>query len=480
MKPRTLGYLCFAFISLLWGTTYLVAHIGVKHFPAFLFTGARQLTAGLILLAILKVAKVPFNWNWKNIYPQLIAGTLIVTLGNGLVTLAVRYIPSGLCALLCTLIPMNMILISLFLEKGQKMNRFIWTGLLFGLAGMACIFRDNLADLGKAEYLGGILLTIVATICWSAGSVYSKTVKISVHSMYKAALQMAAGGIVLLVISAVGENWEAVQSPDRSTMLAWLYLTLLGSVAAFAAYQYALQVLPSGFVSTYAYINPLIAVLLGKMVLDERLTWYTALAFALTAIGVYTVTRGYKYKPVKNAAITIEDYRPEWKHHFEQLNKAWLEEYYTVEPVDKWVLENPEEAILEKGGKILFAVQNGQVIGTVAIRPAGNNCYELTKMAVHKENQGQGAGKLLCNGAIEMAASLGAQKIVLFSQSRLLPALHIYRQLGFRDIPLETGIYARADVKMELILPHTPQTIICSREEAYVTDINSSFSNQKI
>jgi len=294
MQPKTIGYLSFAFIALIWGTTYLVTRIGVTHYPPFLFTGIRQLAAGIILFLLLQAFKVKFSWAWKDIYPQLIAGFLIIALGNGLTSWGVKYIPSGLSALLCTLIPMNMTLISLGLEKNQKVNGLIILGLLTGLTGMFFIFRDNIVDLSRPEYLAGILITVFATICWSIGSIYSKTAKSSSNPLYKAAIQMVAGGVALLATSASTENWQTVSWPGTEAIWALLYLTLLGSVAAFAAYQYALQVLPSGLVAVYAYINPVIAVLLGYFFMGERLTWYTAAAFLFTVAGVFMLNSGYK------------------------------------------------------------------------------------------------------------------------------------------------------------------------------------------
>lgn len=150
--------------------------------------------------------------------------------------------------------------------------------------------------------------------------------------------------------------------------------------------------------------------------------------------------------------IKFVDYRPEYGYYFEKYNKAWLEEYFTVEPIDKWVLENPEEAILNDGGKIYFAEYKGQIIGTVALKWYEPGVLELTKMAVDKEARGLGAGKVLCKSAIEKAKELGAEKLILYSQTSLEPAIEIYRQLGFQEVPLEKGKYERADIKMELDL----------------------------
>lgn len=149
--------------------------------------------------------------------------------------------------------------------------------------------------------------------------------------------------------------------------------------------------------------------------------------------------------------ISILSYTPEYNIHFERLNKAWLEEYFEVEPIDAYVLSNPEEAILKDGGSILFAAWNEKIIGAVALKYISPGSYELTKMAVDKAFQGIGAGKLLCIAAIEQAKTLHAKELTLYSQSSLKAAIGIYRKLGFTDIPVDSK-YNRADVKMILIL----------------------------
>ena len=145
-------------------------------------------------------------------------------------------------------------------------------------------------------------------------------------------------------------------------------------------------------------------------------------------------------------------YRPELQPHFERLNKAWLNKYFTVEPLDEYVLSNPEAAILNDGGKILFATYGDEIIGTVALKKKGDETMELTKMAVDEKYQGMGAGKLLCQSAIAEARLLGVKRLVLFTQKDLDTALAIYRKLGFQEIPLEAGVYQRANGMMALRL----------------------------
>lgn len=154
--------------------------------------------------------------------------------------------------------------------------------------------------------------------------------------------------------------------------------------------------------------------------------------------------------------IEIIEFQNEYKSFFEAFNKAWIEEYYTIEPTDKNVLENPEEAILKNGGRILFAKHQDKIIGTVALKKMDNGIFELTKMAVDKNARGIGAGKLLCKSAIEEAKKMNAQTVILYSNTRQSVAINIYRQMGFTELPVEKGAYERADIKMELSLTGIP------------------------
>lgn len=147
--------------------------------------------------------------------------------------------------------------------------------------------------------------------------------------------------------------------------------------------------------------------------------------------------------------IEIIDYKPKYAVYFDRFNRDWLEEYFSIEPIDKFVLENPEEAIINKGGKIFFAQYNDNIIGTVAVMYHENEIYELTKMAVDKSFRGIGGGKILCQASIDYVRNLGANKLILYSQTGLKAAIGIYFKLGFKEIPLDRK-YKRANIKMQI------------------------------
>ncbi|MDB5003344.1 MAG: family N-acetyltransferase [Mucilaginibacter sp.] len=149
--------------------------------------------------------------------------------------------------------------------------------------------------------------------------------------------------------------------------------------------------------------------------------------------------------------LKLIDYELKYQPYFEKFNKAWLEEYFTVEAFDKYVLENPDEAIIKAGGKIYFAKAGETIIGTVGLRFIEDGVFELTKMAVDKNYRGGGAGKFLCQAGIDKAREMGLKRLILYSNRRLENAIHIYHKLGFTEIPVLPGTYERSDIMMEII-----------------------------
>lgn len=149
----------------------------------------------------------------------------------------------------------------------------------------------------------------------------------------------------------------------------------------------------------------------------------------------------------------IMEYDAKYKDDFKKLNYEWLEKYFKIEPIDKILLANPEKEILAKGGFVFFAVENGEALGTVALLKISDIIYEVGKMAVNEKYQGKGIGKLLLNECLKIAENEKLHKLVLYSHSKLAPALKLYHSVGFRNVEVEENThYERADVKMELIL----------------------------
>ena len=153
----------------------------------------------------------------------------------------------------------------------------------------------------------------------------------------------------------------------------------------------------------------------------------------------------------------IVSYRPEHQPYFERFNKAWIEKYFWLEEIDKYVLENPGEAVIGEGGAILMATYNGEVAGTVALKKVNDEVYEFTKMAVDEQFRRKGIAEALSYASFAKATELGPNKVILYSNTLLKGAILMYRKLGFKEVPAEQGIYKRSDIKMEILLNNIPQ-----------------------
>jgi ribosomal protein S18 acetylase RimI-like enzyme len=148
--------------------------------------------------------------------------------------------------------------------------------------------------------------------------------------------------------------------------------------------------------------------------------------------------------------ITIVPYEAIYQPYFEKFNRQWIEAWFTMEPVDEYVLTNPEEAILKDGGAILMAIYNGSVAGTVGLRKVNDQVFEFTKMAVGEAFRRKGIAEALSYASFKKAKELGATKVILYSNTKNANAIKLYEKIGFKHLPVENDVYARANVKMEI------------------------------
>jgi len=148
--------------------------------------------------------------------------------------------------------------------------------------------------------------------------------------------------------------------------------------------------------------------------------------------------------------INIVEYQDHHQPYFEKFNRDWIEKYFIMEPIDEFVLTDPEEALVKPGGAILMATYDGEVAGTVALRKVDDTTYEFTKMAVVNKFQRRGIAEALSYASFKKAKELGADKVILYSNSRLTPAIRLYEKFGFKHLPSGIGEYKRSDVKMEI------------------------------
>jgi drug/metabolite transporter (DMT)-like permease len=290
LTENTKAIIAWLNVCVIWGTTYLVIRIGVGHMPPMLFAGIRWVIAGGIFIAVLK-------WRGRSlpkaneIVHLAVVGFTLIGFGNGLVVFAEQWIPSGLAALVITTVPFFMVGMETLIPRGPKLNATILTGLIMGLGGVCLIFGEDIKYLTDPNNLIGVLALLGAVIFWSTGSLYSKYVKLDVHPLMGASVQMLMAGIVLSVIGiSIGELPRL--RFEINGLLSLAYLVIAGSFIGYTSYIYAIAKLPLSLVSTYAYINPVIALFLGWIILDEKLNFQIVIAAVVILVGVFIVKQG--------------------------------------------------------------------------------------------------------------------------------------------------------------------------------------------
>jgi len=302
-RDLLIAYIALAAICIIWGTTYLALRIGVLHFPPFLFVILRQIIAGLLLGGfMLTVGKAALPTR-ENVIRQAIAGFFMLSMGNGLVAYAEVLIPSGVAAIICSLMPVMVILVNLTVNREEKPTAPIVLGVLVGLVGIVMIFGEHVNEFSRVEYQVGIFMIFLAMVCWAGASVWLKKRGTEGNLFLNASLQMFFAGVWLIPLSLIFDDFSTFTwSTEALASLA--YLIVFGSVIAYACYSYALRKLPMTILSLYAYVNPVVAVILGWLVLDEKLNLKIAVAIGITVAGIYIVNRGYYLSKLWKAQFT--------------------------------------------------------------------------------------------------------------------------------------------------------------------------------
>lgn len=291
-SEKKLAYIAWVAICLIWGTTYLAIKICLETIPPALMGGIRFVCAAALLGGGLVAmgTRLPERRTWP---AMALIGVLLLGVGNGGVIVAEQWVPSGIAAVLIGTLPFWMVGIQALWFKGEPLTWRHVAGLLVGFAGIVLLVWSNIrvSDSSGRQFLVGVGALQAACCGWAFGSVYSKRNASEGDPLGAAALQMFFGGAFMLVVGTIHGEWAELRFSTR-TLAAFGYLVLAGSVVAFAAYNYALKHLPVSFVSLYAYVNPVVAVALGTVLLAEPFTLRTAIAVVVILAGVALVKTG--------------------------------------------------------------------------------------------------------------------------------------------------------------------------------------------
>ncbi len=300
-RTSTLVIVAFGLVYVVWGSTYLAIRIGIESFPPLLLAGTRHLLTGLILYPLLrwKTGVRPAAAHWRM---SFITGFLLLFIGNGGVCLAERTVPSGVTALLVATVSLWMVLVDWLRPGGARPGPRVIAGLLLGFSGLALLVGPkNLGGSGRVDPFG-VGLLVIASLAWASGSVYSKHAGgLSGSPLLGAAMQSLAGGVSLWIAGILSGEVSALHLHAISvrSWAALAYLVVFGSMVGFTAYIYILKKSTATRVATYAFVNPVVALFLGWLLVGESITLRTVIAAAVILTAVLLVITAPHREPTR-------------------------------------------------------------------------------------------------------------------------------------------------------------------------------------
>ncbi|MFO0974736.1 MAG: drug/metabolite exporter YedA, partial [Phycisphaerae bacterium] len=293
----------FAAIYVIWGSTYLAIRIGIGSVPPFVLASVRFLVAGAMLyvFARWRGAARPTAVQWRS---TAIIGGLLLLCGNGGVVWSETRVSSGIAALLVAVVPLWMALFDWIVPGGQRPTRRGVAGLLVGLAGVVILVSQQSTRATERVDLLGAAALVFASMAWSAGSVYARVAPLPRSAELTTAMEMLCGGGLLAINAAATGQWSAVhwRAVTPASLGALVYLIIFGSIIGFSAYIWLLRVTTPARVATYAYVNPVVAMLLGCLLAGEPLTARTLVAAGVIISAVVLITTQRGARSVKGRA----------------------------------------------------------------------------------------------------------------------------------------------------------------------------------
>ncbi len=294
-QSGSLGYFALMVTSMVWGTTWVASKIGIQGIHPLFFSAIRQTLGGSIFLLF-------FLFRGKAVFPNLqefghllLMAFLLFVASNGLTTWGIKYISSGLGSILGAIFPLVVALIDWFSGHKSKPNLLATLGLLLGFAGVAIIFYEYLPDFANPDFRFGILISLLASITWSVGTIITSRKKTSsLNRYYALGWQMFLAGCILHLISFFSGLSMPYGEVPAHTWKALAYMVTFGSIIAFGSLVYSLHHLPAAVASLYAYFNPMVAVIAGHFILGEKWSLFLLAGAVVTLAGVFLVNLGYR------------------------------------------------------------------------------------------------------------------------------------------------------------------------------------------
>ncbi|HWJ89810.1 MAG TPA: EamA family transporter [Flavisolibacter sp.] len=304
VAPKTLVIAAFAAIYIIWGSTYLGILLAIKTIPPFFMAGIRFFAAGLLLLiwGLFRGEKIP---DLRSLSMIALSGILMLFIGNGAVTWVEQFLPSGLVAIIVATVPLWFVLLDRRQWKFYFSNKQIIAGLCIGFAGVILLFSGKAAGnlfSDKMSFIS-LLVLLAGTISWTAGSLYAKYRKMNGSTLMKVSVQMIAAGVAFFALAFTMETGDEkmIRSISWQSILAVLYLIIMGSMVAYMAYMWLLSVRPASLVGTYAYVNPVVAMFLGWLIANETISTRQVIGLSVIIAGLIIVNISKEKKQAEAA-----------------------------------------------------------------------------------------------------------------------------------------------------------------------------------
>jgi len=290
----SLGYFALFLTSFVWGTTWVASKIGIQGIHPFFFGAIRQTLGGSVFLLFF-LLRGKFEWPSRADWPKIfLLSLLLFVASNGLSTWSIRYISSGLAALMGAIFPLIVVIIDWATGYKDKPSAMGATGLFIGFLGIGVIYYEKLGDFSNHGFFVGAMLALIAAFTWALGSVATARITINLNRYLSLGIEMFLAGIIMFMVSfAFGFDMPLAEVP-ANTWKAISYMVVFGSVITFGAMVYSLQHLPVTIASLYAYFNPIVAIVIGYLLLHEPISWYLAAGTLVTLAGVFVVNMDFR------------------------------------------------------------------------------------------------------------------------------------------------------------------------------------------
>ncbi len=302
--------LAFSAVYVIWGSTYLAIRFAIETIPTFMMAGVRFLTAGLMVYGYLRLRDrpKPTFMEWRT---EAFVGLMLLAIANGSVVMAEHTVPSGLAALMVATVSLWMVLLNWLWKGASRPKAGVFSGILIGFVGLAILVGPGSLSEGLNVDPFGAFLLLLASFTWAAGSVYSKGANHPKSLMLSAAMQMITGGIFLLIFSLINGEFTSLDISSISLKSSWSlgYLIVFGSLIGYSSYVYILRHSTPDHVSTYAYVNPVIAVFLGWVFADEIVDLRIIAAAFLIIFSVVLITK-FREKEISGQEESLQVEQP--------------------------------------------------------------------------------------------------------------------------------------------------------------------------